>query len=284
MATLKEIRRKLQSVQNIQKITKAMEMVAASRLKKAQAKAEKSRPYFTYLKTMLDNLVSASEGFAHPLIDTRDVKKTCFVIIAGDRGLCGSYNYNVFSAAEKALQDYSKDQVELILIGKKTVDHFAHGPWDIDRSISAWGGKITYAEIKGLAEYLMEEYLNFHYDDIVLVYTHYISAISRKVVIEKLLKHDTSEKDDSTLQNYIVEPGISEILTELLPHYTISKIQSALYEAYASELAARVFSMRSATTNAREMIETLTLIRNQIRQSSITRELVEITSCAESLK
>lgn len=284
MATLKEIRRKLQSVKNIQKITKAMEMVAASRLKKAQAKAERSRPYFNHLKTMLDNLISASEGFSHPLLDPREVNKTCFIIIAGDRGLCGSYNHNVFTTAENALQEYNKDQVELILIGKKTVDHFSKGPWEIDRSISAWGGKITYAEIKGLAEYLMDEYLTRHYDDIVLVYTHYISAISRKVVVEKLLKHDNSEKEDATIQNYIVEPGIAEILTELLPHYTISKIQLALYEAYASELAARVFSMRSATTNAREMIDSLTLIRNQLRQSSITRELVEITSCAESLK
>lgn len=284
MATLKEIRNKLRAVKNIQKITKAMEMVAASRLKKAQLKAERSRPYYTHLKKMLENQVAASEQFTHPLVNAREIKKTCFIIIAGDRGLCGSYNYSIFSAAEKTLAQYAPENVSLILVGKKAVDYFSNRGWQIDRTIANWGGKITYAEIKDFAEFLIDNYLQYNYDEINLIYTHYISAIKRKIVVEKLLRIEPGTDDNASLTSYIIEPEIYEILTHILPHYVITKIQSALNESYASELAARVFSMRAATNNAHDMIETLTLVRNQLRQSSITRELVEITSCAESLK
>jgi len=285
MATLREIRRKLHSIENIEKITQAMEMVAASRLRRAQAKADISRLYSLKLKGILDQLIATSDDFMHPLIKERKVKKTGFIVIAADRGLCGAYNYNVFSTTEKLLKNYSLTQVELILVGRKTVDYFSNKQWKIGTKISEWGGKIKYSQINDLTQKLINQYLSHELDEIWLIYTHYINISSRKVTIEKLLNIDQSNfTKEVILSNYIVEPTIPEILAEILPRYCATKVQSALNDSYASELAARIFSMRSATKNAEEMIEHLTLTRNKIRQTNITKELIEIASCVEILK
>lgn len=283
MATLRDIRRKIQSVGNIRKITKAMEMVAASRLRKAQAKAESSRPYSLKLKEVLDHLISSSDEMQHPLISPREVKKIGLVIIAGDRGLCGGYNQNVFTAAEKFLRKYRPDQVELILVGRKPVDHFERLKWTCSSKLEEWGGKITYAQIEEFAKTLINFYLTGQLDEIWIIYTHYINSGSREVRVDKFLNIDITVSSHQN-NNYLLEPDASAILAEILPRYCITKIQSVLYDAYASELAARIFSMRAATKNAEEMIEKLTLIRNKVRQSGITKELIEITSGAEHLR
>lgn len=287
MATLREIRRKLHSVENIKKITQAMEMVAASRLRRAQAKAEMSRPYFFQLQKILHQLISEKHDFSHPLINKREVKKIGIVVIAGDRGLCGGYNHNVFSTAEKMLKKYLSSQISLTLIGRKTIDFFGGKNWPISERIAEWGGKMTYAQLQKLTEGLINQYLMGELDEIWLIYTHYISISARMVKVDKLLniEFDTpSQPESKSSSNTIFEPHISEIFAEILPRYCMTKIQSALHESYASELAARIFSMRAATKNAEEMIEKLTLIRNKVRQSSITKELLEITSSAEALK
>ncbi len=285
MATIREIRRKLQSVHNIQKITQAMEMVAASRLRRAQAKAEMSRPYAIKLRAILDNIMSTSDELTHPLINKREVKKIGLVIIAGDRGLCGAYNQTVFSTAEKMLKNYHPKQIELILVGRKTIEYFSGKKWQIGETIPEWGGKITYPQIEAFTYHLINQYLGANLDEIWLIYTHYMSIVSRKIMIEKLLNIDHSKSESNRkVTNYIFEPNASEIFAEILPHYCITKVQSALNEAYASELGARIFSMRAATKNAKEMIEKLTLVRNKVRQTGITRELIEVTSGMENLK
>lgn len=285
MATIREIRRKLQSVKNIQKITQAMEMVAAAHLRRAQSKAEMARPYFNKLKEILEDLIAADNELVHPLVVQRTVKKTGVIVIAGDRGLCGSYNQSVFSAAEKFLKHYSFDQVELSLIGRKAADHFTRKKWPIKDQVLQWGGKITYLEIAALTEQLIQRYLAKELDEIWLIYTHYINVSTRKVIIEKFLSLDSLKPEKKIkVPNYIFEPNSSEIFAGILPRYCIAKIQSALNESYISELAARIFSMRAATENSEEMIEKLTLVRNKIRQTGITRELIEITSGAESVK
>lgn len=287
MATLREIRRKLHSVHNIQKITQAMEMVAASRLRRAQAKAELSRPYFSKLQEMLHQLIAVARDFSHPLINKREVKKIGFIVIAGDRGLCGGYNQSVFSTTEKLLNNYDSDQVELILFGRKTIDYFTRRKLKIGMKIADWGGKIPYRQIEELTHSLIQKYVNGEFDELWLIYTHYISIAVRKVIVEKFLNIEigaSEHKEEKNSSNYIFEPGVEGIFAEILPRYCIAKLQSALNESYASELAARIFSMRAATKNAEEMIEKLTLIRNKVRQSGITREILEITSCADSLK
>lgn len=283
MATLREIRRKLHSVANIEKITQAMEMVAASRLRKAQVKAEMSRPYARKLKEILDKLIAVATEFEHPLVTQREVKKICLIVIAGDRGLCGAYNNTVFSTAEKMLKKYQSEDVDLIPFGRKAADYFSGKKWKIRDKITDWGGKISYLQIETFTKDLIQQYLKEEIDEVWLIYTHYINIASRQVIVEKLLNIDTPKTDKTGSSGYIFEPDASEIFAEILPRYCISKVQTALHEAYASELAARIFSMRAATKNAEEMIEKLTLVRNKLRQSSITRELIELTSGAESL-
>lgn len=287
MSTLIKIRRQLHSVENIKKITRAMEMVAASRLRRAQAKAETSRPYFLKLKEILSQFASITHDFTHPLMEKRNVKKIGFIVIAADRGLCGAYNQNIFSATEKFLKNYSTEDVKLILFGRKAIEYFSSKKWNIETQISDWGGKITFHQIEEFTQHLIDQYLSGKLDEIWLIYTDYINIASRKVTIDKLLNIEfdpSSIKNHKKATSYIFEPSSQEILAEILPHYCITKVQSALSEAYASELGARIFSMRAAAKNAEEMIEKLTLTRNKLRQSNITRELLEITACVENLK
>lgn len=285
MATLREIRKKLHSVANVRKITQAMEVVAASHLRRAQAKAEMSRPYAVKLKEMLDSLILASDDLSHPLMNKRNVRKSGYVIIAADKGLCGSYNHAVFSRAEKTLKKSPQDQLELILVGRKAVDYFSGKKWKVRDTLSDWTEKITYKQIEEFAKKLIQMYLGGDLDEMWLIYTHFVSIASREVRIEKFLNIDYPKSEVKTDKvNTIFEPGAEQIMAELLPHYLITKVQSALNEAYASELAARIFSMRAATKNAGELIEKLMLVRNKVRQSGITRELIEISSGAENLK
>lgn len=283
MSTLRDIRRKIQSVNNIQKITQAMELVAASRLRKAQMKVESARPYALKLKEIFDRLIITSKELQHPLISSREVKKIGLVIIAGDRGLCGGYNQNVFNAAEKFLQKYEPDQVELIPVGRKPIDYFETKKWTIPFKIEHWGGKITHSQIKELTETLINFYLNGQLDEIWLVYTHFINMSAREIRVDKFLNIETTPSIPLK-DNYIFEPDPFTIFAEILPRYCTMKIQSALNDAYTSELAARISSMRAATKNAEEMIEKLTIIRNKVRQSGITKELIEIISGAENLR
>ena len=284
MATLRDIRQKILTAQNIQKITQAMELVAASRLRKAQAKAESSRPYALKIKEILDRLINASDELLHhPLISPREVKKTGLVIVAGDRGLCGGYNQNVFNGAEKFLQKYSPQQVELIPVGRKAVDYFRTKKWMISSQLDEWGGKITYQGIEEFSKILMNFYIGGQLDEIWVIFTQFINVGTREVRVEKFLNIE-AEADTSFKNGYIYEPDASTLFAEIIPHYCITKIQAVLNNAYASELAARIASMRAATKNAEEMLQKLTLERNKIRQFGITRELIEITSGAESLR
>jgi F-type H+-transporting ATPase subunit gamma len=283
MATLRDIRRQLHSVKNIEKITQAMEMVAASRLRRAQNKAEASIPYYLKLKEILDNLLGGSEDLTHPLITPRKVKKTAVIVVAGDRGLCGSYNQAVFNAADKFLQKFNLNEVEVIPVGRKAVNHYAAGKYQTAHAIPVWGGKITHEEIHAFTHAIIERYLKEELDEVWVIYTHFVSLAKRSIVIDKFLNIEF-EKKEARPPNYILEPNAYDIFAEILPRYSSAKISSVLNEAYLSELAARIFSMRAATKNSEEMITSLTLVRNKIRQSSITRELIEITSGAESLK
>lgn len=283
MTTLRDIRKKIHSVENIQKITQAMGLVAASHLRKAQAKVESARPYALKLKEILDRVIGTTKELQHPLIHPREVKKVGLVIIASDRGLCGGYNQNVFSAAENFLHNYEPHQVELIPIGRKSVDYFETKKWTISFKIKEWGGKITHPQVEELTKVLINFYLEGQLDEVWLIYTHFINMSTREIRVSKFLNIETTTS--APLKgNYIFEPDPLTILTEILPLYCTMKMQSALNDAYTSELAARISSMRAATKNAEEMTEKLTLKRNKIRQAGITKELIEITSGAESLR
>jgi len=285
MATLRDIRKRIRSVENIKQITRAMEMVAAARLRKAQAKAEQAQPYASKMRQILENLATASSEFTHPLYQQREVKRTGVVVIAADRGLCGSYNSNIFQVADRFLKRAGQDKVELIVVGRKAVEFYRRRKWTIKKRVPEWGGKITFQQTKNLTHELVDWFITGELDEIWLVYTHFISIPSRKVVLEKFLNIEKPKSEErKIITDYIFEPDPAEIYAEILPRYCVTKIQTVLAEAFASELAARMISMGAATKNAEEMIENLTLVRNKVRQAAITKEMLEITSGAEALK
>lgn len=278
MTTLRDIRRRLQSVENVKKITDAMERVAAARLKRAQAKAEQSRPFAQKLTAILQNL--SVGNLSNPLFEKRAVKKTGVVIITADRGLSGSYNATILLKGDQFLKNYKKSDIELILIGRKAIEHYQRKGWPILHQKAEWGGKITLPEIQELTNLLVNGFLTHQMDEIWLIYTNYISIFNRKVVLEKFLNIEKPETENSN-SNYIFEPSEEEILDEILPRYCLVKVQAAFHEAYASELSARIVAMRMASKNSTDMINRLTLIRNKVRQASITKEMIEISSGAE---
>lgn len=280
MSSLRDIRRRLRSTENIKKITDAMERVASARLRRAQVVAEESRAYAARMKEILSRLTACPE-VKHPLFEQREVRKSAVIIVAADKGLSGSYNANVLSAANNFLKGYTPENMNLYLFGKKAIEHYQNTKWPIDQQFSGWTGKITLEEITRFSNQAVDQFVLGHYDEIWLIYTHYISIANRKVVVDKFLNISKPESEQAPKQvNYIFEPSPTEILEAILLRYCTTRIQEVLQEAYASELSARIMAMEMASKNSEKMIETLTLVRNRVRQESITREMIEIASGA----
>jgi len=274
MVALNQIRGRLKAVGNIRQIATSMEMVASALLRKAQERAKKAQFYVAALHEILIRLAHSAE-YKHLLFEKRDSQKIGLVVVASDRGLCGAYNSRVFAEAQTLL----KEGVELILLGKKGVRYYRDGTYPIRSQWTGWSGKATYSEIKTFTEGLLHDFLNGKLDEIWLVYTQFRNLTERSVVIHPFLpiqRLDTSQ--DPKRLNYILEPDLATLYEEILPRYCTTQIETMLDQAYAAELAARIFAMKAASQNAEEMLEHLTLERNKVRQSAITRELLEITS------
>lgn len=283
MSSLREIKKRLRAVKNIKQITKAMELVAASRLHKAQERAIGSRTYSRKLRAILENLSLLKSN--HPFFSKRPVKKLFLIVISSDRGLCGGYNTHIVSAAERFLHKYAKDQPELILLGRKGLDHFRLRDWTIREKVLDWGGKITSEEVRNLSDRFLESFLHHEVDEVWVIYTEYVNLLTRKVVTEKLLGIEKkTQRPEDHPKDYIFEPVSEEIYDDLVPRFVFNRLQTILHQAWASELGARICSMRQAIKNADEMIEKLTLTRNKVRQATITREMAEIASGSEGLK
>jgi F-type H+-transporting ATPase subunit gamma len=286
MPSLRDIRRRIKSVSGTQQITKAMEMVAAAKLRKAQSRVEPSRPYASKMQSMLENLTRAASSFVHPLFEKREVKKVALVIISSDRGLCGSYNSNIFRAADEFLKKHEREKVVLVTIGKKGYIHYSKRPWEIRLQYLGLGGNLILSQVKGITNDLVNLYLFGEVDEVYFLYTKFLSAMTHRVTLEKFLSIE-SEKEREEKRAYlefIFEPNAEKIFSSLLPNYCMTKMQMALAESFASEHGSRMISMGAANQNAEEMIEHLTLVRNKLRQASITKEMLEITTSAEALK
>lgn len=285
MQALRELRKRIRSVQSTQQITKAMEMVAAAKLKKAEAKAKSGRPYSQRLEKMLQNLSLASGVASHPLFERREnIQKTALVLVASDRGLCGSYNTNIFRRAEGFLRDFDRGKVELIVVGKKGYRHFLKQDWKIRYHYLDLDGGFDLSQVRMINRDLTDLFLKKEVDQVFLLYTHFINPISYKIILEKFFPIQPGEEAEKEEIDYIFEPDTEQIFDALLPRYCLNVIQEVLSESCASEHGSRMTAMRAATDNAEEMIENLTLMRNKIRQASITREMLEIASGAEALK
>jgi F-type H+-transporting ATPase subunit gamma len=288
MATLKAIRKRISSVRNTQQITKAMKMVSAAKLRRAQEAAVAARPYAEKMTELLKNVAARVAIEAHPLLQTREEKKIDLVLFTSDRGLCGGYNANLIRAAEAFIRRHAPDkEVELTLVGRKGADHFRRRRAPIaDRYLNVLATAPDELAA-AIGQKLISRFINRETDAVYILYSHFRSALSQVPTLEKLLPVSLSETNDATAQQlteYLYEPGIEQLLASLLPRITDVAVQRALLEATASEHGARMTAMDSATSNASKMIGSLTLQMNRARQASITRELMEIVGTAEALK
>lgn len=284
MATLREIRRRIRSVRNTAQITKTMEMVSAAKLRRAQSAVEAARPYATLLREVLQNLAQASGEVLHPAFVRRETVRTrALVLITSDRGLAGAFNANLIRAAEVRMRETGRP-ARLVLLGKKGYDYFRRRNADVLAYRNDMGGVADWKYAEELSRDLLERFLSGEIDEVDLVTTHFKSALSREIVLEPLLPLGSERVSGAPSRDYIFEPGPEEILARIVPYFLAMRIFTALAESGASEHGARMIAMGSATKNANEMIQNLTLHMNRTRQATITREIVEIVGGAEALK
>ena len=286
MATLKVIRKRISSIRNTQQITKAMKMVSAAKLRRAQEAAIQARPYAEKMTDLLRNLSARVSRDAHPLLTVREERKVYLLLFTSDRGLCGGYNANLIRAAEAFMRrEGAGKEINLVLVGRKGADYFRRRRAAIaDRRINilATPAEEIAAEI---AEKVIGWFVEGQADAVYLLYSRFRSALSQVPTLEKLLPIPVSEiTAGDQLVEYLYEPGTEALLATLLPRVAEVAIFRALIEAIASEHGARMTAMDSATTNASKMMGSLTLQMNRARQASITRELMEIVGTAEALK
>lgn len=274
MVALNNIRNRLKGVENIKQIATSMEMLASARLRGAQDKAKKAQFYVARLREILVRLENAATDFTHPLLERREVKTSGVVIVSSDRGLCGAYNSRIFAAADSILKDNS----QLILVGRKAIAYYQNKKYPIFGQWGGWSGKTTYSMIQNYTQELLDAFLTHKLDEVWLVYTQFHNLMNQEVAIEKFLPIIAPEASSQPPLNYLFEPDLEQIYTELLPRYCTTKMETMLSQAHASELAARIFAMKTAAQNAEEMLDNLTLERNKVRQSTITRELLETTT------
>lgn len=283
MLTLRQIRRKIRSFQKTRQITRTMQMVAASRLKRAEGRLHQAKPYAGKLEELLIRLSQTGE-YSHPFFQPREVKNTGLIIVTSDRGLCGSYNINIILKAESFLKSLNND-AKIVLLGKKGFDYFKRRSWEILDKVVDLGGKLDYTRVKGITDQITGYYLSGVVDEVYLVYTTFQSVLSYKPTMVKFLHVEApGESDVEKGLQYIFEPGVDEIFEKLLPRYITTKIYISLAEAFVAENAARMMAMKLATDNAEELIDRLTLMRNKARQAAITKEITEIVTSAEALK
>jgi F-type H+-transporting ATPase subunit gamma len=287
--TERVLRRRIKSVQSTKKITKAMELIAASRIMKSQQRVNAARPYSEQITEVIRNLAAAGAGAGSPLLQQRDrVDTVAFVVVAGDRGLCGGYNTNVIRTAERAMAALRSEgkQTRLVTIGKKAGAYFKFRGYAIDAEFLGFSDEPTYEDARKVADAVVSRFAAGEYDQVEIVTTQFISAGTQRVVQRRFvpLELDAAAGGDGPSADYEFEPGPTEILDRLLPRYAEARLYAALLEGSASFFAAQQRAMKSATDNAEELITKLSRVMNRARQDAITTEIMEIVGGAEALR
>jgi len=287
------LRRRIKSVQSTKKVTKAMELISASRIMKAQARVAAARPYSEQITAVIGNLASGGAGLTSPLLSEReDVRTVAFVVVSADRGLAGAYNSSVLRTAERAVRAARAEgkQARLVVIGKKGRDYFRFRHYDIDDAFLGMTDQPTYENARQVAEAVTTRFESGEYDRVELIYTQFLSVASQRVTSRRFMPLDSTALEAAAASasegpsaSYEFEPDPSLILDRLLPRYAEARLFAALLEASASEHAARQRAMKSASDNADELITKLTRVMNRARQDSITNEIMEIVGGAEAL-
>ncbi len=284
MANLKNIRSQIKSVTSIQKVTKAMKMVAAAKLRKSQENMEKARPYSERLKNLIADLIHDVDRSLMPLLTKRDtINKTGFIIITADRGLAGSFNTNIIKTAEKEIKEVGKNNAELFCLGKKGYEHFSKRDYKINKNYTDFWMQLNYNKAINVGNDIVNAYLNKEMDCVKVIYNYFKNVGSQQVILDNLLPLEFEKNKEKKSQDIIYEPSKIEIVKSLVPKYFNTQIWQYLLESFASEQAARMLAMENATENAKEMINDLNLEFNKARQTAITTEMLEIVGGAEAL-
>lgn len=286
MPTLRDIKRRIRAVNNTRQITKAMKMVAASKLRKSQTRMSEMRAYADKMDAVLRDLSMGADAGLHPLLVVRPRKSIEVLVITSDRGLCGAFNSNILKRASyfvSGLGDKGFD-VTISSVGKKAADYFKRRNIALRRSWTGFSGRVTYLNAQEVAKDIIENYTNETMDEVFLIYNEFKSVIAQKVAEARLLPLAPSEDKGDAVLDFIYEPSQGEIFNTLLPKNVEIQIYRALLESQASEEAARMTAMENATKNANEMIDNLTLQYNKARQAAITKELMDIVGGVEALK
>jgi F-type H+-transporting ATPase subunit gamma len=289
MATLRDIRQRIRSVQSTQKITRAMKLVAAAKLRRAQERILAARPYANKMAELLGNLVSGTDGATHALLEQREGPRRQIVIITADRGLAGAFNANILRRAVELVRESSAANVTLVVVGRKARDFFRRRPYTIKRDMVGFWDRLAYSHAQELADGFMQQYLDDEVDEVDLLYNEFRSVALQRPVRQQLLPipraaEDPSDGEPAAPVDYIYEPGPEAILGDLLPRHVRMQVYRALMESLAGEYGARMTAMEAATKNAKEMIDVLTIQYNKARQEKITKELLDIVGGAEALK
>ena len=281
MPNLLDIRRRIRSVKNTQQLTKAMKTVSAAKLRRAQERVFSARPYAEQLKRVLGNLTVRIENVFHPLLEVRPEERILLVVVTADRGLCGAFNANILRAATAFLRDHLSQKVTLATVGRKGRDFFRRRGIPIRAEFVNIFSKLDYGHARDISETIIQLYSQAEIDAVYIVYNEFKSVIQQRIVVEKVLPLSRVDLQPAAAQlDYIFEQPPQEIFNRLLPRYVEVQIYRALLESAAAEHGARMASMDTATRNAGEMIDMLTLNMNRIRQAAITKEIIEVVSGA----
>ncbi len=288
MPSLIDLRRRVRAVKNTQQITKAMKMVAASKLRRAQERMSNARPYAQQMQRVLGSLASRVDPSAHPLLAAREAKpgsRTLVIIVTADKGLCGSFNTNIIKAGAAFVIE-SRQVCALGLVGRKGRDFFGRRGFEVMYEEVGIFQKLAYGHAQTIAQNAIELFTSGQVDRVALIYNEFKSVMTQRVVVDQLLPIARADVDTAVSTNqidYLYEPSAQEIFNQLLPRYVEVQVYRALLESNAAFFAAQMTAMDSASKNATDMIASLTLYMNKVRQAAITREIIEVVSGAQAL-
>lgn len=284
MASLRDIRRRIESVKNTQKITRAMKMVAAAKLRRAQDAIVRARPYAFRLRKLAYAVASRTERDLHPLLGEPQGNSVLLIVITSDRGLCGGFNSAIVQAVMRRLSnDFAGKDVELAVIGRKGIDLLKNRPCTMGQTYKGLFDENLEVAAGRVIDGAVEAFVGGTFNQVYCLYNEFKSAISQQVTLEKILPFDLGERENEPVTDYLYEPSAAYVLEALLKRHMQTQMHRILLESQASENGARMTAMDSATTNAGEVINKLTLQYNRARQDAITKELIEVVSGAEAL-
>ncbi len=282
--SLKQIKNRIRGIENTRKVTQAMEMVSMVKLNRLDKLLFAMRPYILKLESIMYELINSQEGkVAHPLLEDRAPGgKICLCVVTSDTGLCGTYNNSIIRLASDFIRRYPKDKVGLVCIGKKGFNYFKKNQYNILNAYLEMNGRYSDQARAEIERALSDIFISGRADQVYFAYTHYQTALLHQPRIEKFLNIEPKEAKSS--QEYILEPDINGILTRIVPKYISMKLRLIILEAFTAEQSARLIAMKTATDNAKDLLQDLTVFRNKVRQANITQEMMEIISSSEALR